>query len=1265
MVTGNDDSIEVENNNESIGPTVNNQATNVSNKILIKGRKMKRLTKKLNELDESDEEFFNSSDDKKKSKSNQQSENSSVKSSDDNNKTFGLKFHNKLLNTGKILSHWNDNPQKIIVDMKLMERTNKIIQKIATVGLDNPINNANDNETNFESKPLERWSSNIHPEHEIDKTNPIIEEKLARIQQVETQIARSESTKNDETIFYDKENCPVSNDMEKSKEFFDKTLSINDTAQVLKNFSSITNSWLSGLSSATKLVGEATKTAASTTMNHAAKHLVNAQNIISTNASAVVDLSLPVGKNLQKVFESEDNQISNAEQDSFVTDDWINNDDDDWDDPIVLNNKSEPVLNETKKFKRISPIISNSIKSLEKEVSLDEQSTKMTESDCTEKIDSKANDDGWDDWDDDVETNEENVESSLDDLKSSNVEDKTLNLIIEEFPKESVQAMDEQNDWDDNEIDIQITDEQLDSPEMEQKSENEDNDVNQTTLEESPSHQQNNDELTESELEERRKAVFPGIGRIYDDDGVQILCTCPAYYPPPENVDDNEDEIVNGWDDQDDNEIELQIPDEQPNLPEMVENDVEQTTPEESPSDQQNNDELTEAELEERRKAIFPGIGRIYDDNGVQILCICPAYHPPPTDTVNENDDEIVDGWDDWEDKDIDVPDEQSDPTEIEPKPEEIEQPIEDAIHLNNVNDTLLIEENESNNQETDLNDNKKQESPIPSSFDIEKPFSDEKISTNSDSQLEFENFECNIPAEPMSDSDEIKDENIQTVIKNFNVLSSAPLPEKIDIQICDEQPDLPEMEENDVEQTTTEKSPSDQQNVDHELRISDEDFIMNCNQEEKNDWCDENIDIQNEMKIDNDDDDEVINEDLQSNMIENHVENNHDVKSINSNDGETNFVDCSQSDQFDSSTVQLESIQTSFNEPEKIDSAVLILPHSTESPEHKIVKKSDPIFDDEQDGWNESPQHKISDPVFDDKQDGWDDWEEEPEKPQFDHNKSLKSEEKMKTSGVEFESVSNIEQENSENLEDIEKSKLNSIVNNKESTTTKAKSEKSQPKFKEITDNNDDWNDWTEKDSKIVETKPLLKTDSKINRLLSKNKPKFNIVDRFDSDSKDQQNKTKPKFAKIVDDDNDWNEQDWTESSSNTKKTSSVTIKSVTNKSSQHSSMATAMMAPASISSKQYQQLYNQVQSSNSHYSNNSSQQSLPPTSSGGDFRSALKTAAVSTMSHAVRNWSFNPVSIFDSVVDNLSNVVGVPSAEEMATMMRKQNQQQQPKKN
>ena len=139
------------------------------------------------------------------------------------------------------------------------------------------------------------------------------------------------------------------------------------------------------------------------------------------------------------------------------------------------------------------------------------------------------------------------------------------------------------------------------------------------------------------------------------------------------------------------------------------------------------------------------------------------------------------------------------------------------------------------------------------------------------------------------------------------------------------------------------------------------------------------------------------------------------------------------------------------------------------------------------------------------------------------------------------------------------------------------------------------------------------------------KNKPKFNIVDRFDSDSK-QQNKSKPKFAKINDDDDAWDddEQDWTKRS-NTKKT--VATKFENNKSSQNS-MATAIMAPSSISSKQYHQLHNQVQS-NSYHSNSSQQQP----SSSGDFRSAIKTAAVATVSHAVRNWSFNPVSIFDSV--------------------------------
>ncbi|OTF82098.1 hypothetical protein BLA29_005153, partial [Euroglyphus maynei] len=178
---------------------------------------------------------------------------------------------------------------------------------------------------------------------------------------------------------------------------------------------------------------------------------------------------------------------------------------------------------------------------------------------------------------------------------------------------------------------------------------------------------------------------------------------------------------------------------------------------------------------------------------------------------------------------------------------------------------------------------------------------------------------------------------------------------------------------------------------------------------------------------------------------------------------------------------------------------------------------------------------------------------------------------------------------------------------------------ENSQCTFEEEPDK--DWDDWTEKDS-VVETKPL-KTNSKISRLLSSRKPKFNLVDRFDSVSK-QKNKTKPKFSDIIDDDN-WNddEQDWAKPS-NTKKTVTTTFEN--GKSSKHS-MATATMTPASISSKQYHHLHNQVQS-NPYHSN-----SFQQPSSGGDFRSALKTAAVSTMSHAVRNWSFNPVSILDSV--------------------------------
>ncbi|OTF73332.1 hypothetical protein BLA29_001040 [Euroglyphus maynei] len=465
MVTSDDDPI-AKNNHEHIVPNVNIERRNGPKKILIKGRKVKRLTKKLNELDESDEEFFNSDDRKKQSASKlqQQSDNSSEKS--DDSKTFGLKFHNKLLNTGKILSHWNDSPQKIIVDMNLLERTNKIIQKIATVGLDNP---SVRDESNFESKPLERWSSSVHSDHENDnasKTNPIVEEKIARIQQVEAQIARSELTKA-ETIFYDKKNCTTRNvdkNMEKSKEIFDKTLALNDTAQVLKNFSTITNSWLSGLSSATKIVGEATKTAASSTMNHAAKHLVNAQNIILTNASAAANASLPVSKNLthaDRLIFGHDNQpqfqASNVEQDFSITNDWVNNDD--WDDePIILAKKSQTVLNETTEIleKEESIDVSNDKLDNVEHDDHEQQLLKISESnsDSIEKTHYNAihcSDDGWGDWDD-VDETIENIES-INDSKSENDDDKTseasdqVDEILDQisFPSEIVPLQSEMN----------------------------------------------------------------------------------------------------------------------------------------------------------------------------------------------------------------------------------------------------------------------------------------------------------------------------------------------------------------------------------------------------------------------------------------------------------------------------------------------------------------------------------------------------------------------------------------------------------------------------------------------------------------------------------------------------------------------------------------------------------------------------------------------------------------------------------------------------
>lgn len=815
MVNGDEDSISSNNHDEL---DVNIERRNVSKKILIKGRKVKRLTKNFNELDESDEEFFNSSDGKKPivSKSHNQSDNSSEKS--DDSKTFGLKFHNKLLNTGKILSHWNDNPQKIIVDMKLLERTNKIIQKIATVGLDNP-SSLNNDEQNFESKPLERWSSSIESGHETDstsKTNPIVEEKLARIQQVETQIAKSELPKV-ETIFYDKENCSIPNaekDMEKSKEIFDKTLATNDTAQALINFSNITNSWLSGLSSATKIVGEATKTAASTTMNHAAKQLVNAQNIILTNAA-----SLPVAKNLTNVDRlifGQDNQptshTSSIEPDSTIADDWAN----DWDDePIVLAKKSQTLsnettipLSETKEIPEIGslcnnesvpflcicpPYIPNSNDSSVKEEPLDGwddnydiEQTKIPESNENEDV--KSINDGWDHWEDD-ETSE-NVESFSKDLKSKTNDHETQSSLIKDDVDE----------------------------------------IGAFTEDQSPAEIKFFDQIS-----------------------------CPSEIPPFESADDQWEN--NDCDIDSNDEIILN------SLPSAVNNPMLQQIVQdlELKSDNQFNNDNGIAEkvpliIENFEDSILTANKANDSDNIVSSDSSTDwEYQKNPIEDRNESfiakeQDEIVDGWDDWEDKEIEaqITDEQPNSSEIEHQCQSIEQkpnPIDWSIDLNS-ND-MLTKESELNVQEIVTNHDKNQ------IVQIDESKSDEKISTDFDLQLESENLECNtISAATLSDLDAFK-EKITTVIDNISeprVLPSS----------------TPSFEEMAVE-TTAEKIPLDQIN-DDELQIKNEEKIeiypdvgpiyneddldlnnSNSRQEgdqEKNDWCEKNIDNQIELEI-------------------------------------------------------------------------------------------------------------------------------------------------------------------------------------------------------------------------------------------------------------------------------------------------------------------------------------------------------------------------------------------------------------------------------
>ena len=275
---------------------------------------MKKRPRKICDSDDSDNENKLSKDVRKIQK-------------DNSSKLLDIKsvFQNKILSTGKILTHWNDNNN-------LMKRTNNIINKFTTTGLDNIFSTENSN-LSFDDWPLnfEDTSESIDskdvscdnlaintvedavlPTTHVDQIVPPEESLLKQNLKtsVEQKIVSNENVANNQIL----------KEEESAKRIFDNAFgSNNSSAPVFSSF----NSWFSDLSSATKI-------AASSTVK---KLTSNAQTLLN-NTVGTADTSKPYtvsesNISMQKSFEEKNSP-----------DDW----EDDWDDePVILRKTGESV----------------------------------------------------------------------------------------------------------------------------------------------------------------------------------------------------------------------------------------------------------------------------------------------------------------------------------------------------------------------------------------------------------------------------------------------------------------------------------------------------------------------------------------------------------------------------------------------------------------------------------------------------------------------------------------------------------------------------------------------------------------------------------------------------------------------------------------------------------------------------------------------------------------------------------------------------------
>lgn len=285
------------------------------------------------------------------------------------------------------------------------------------------------------------------------------------------------------------------------------------------------------------------------------------------------------------------------------------------------------------------------------------------------------------------------------------------------------------------------------------------------------------------------------------------------------------------------------------------------------------------------------------------------------------------------------------------------------------------------------------------------------------------------------------------------------------------------------------------------------------------------------------------------------------------------------------------------------------------------------------------------------DGSESWDDWSEEPIGDISSDNKVAKDagktidnsssqwrNDESQVSTVKGKPVSkmtsNVEQSKKTSSESKSKDKINEKKIVAKNDTVKSTAVNLPEKFSKLNLKDkrkltkttpNEWEDWNEdfdnaanQDSgvamlsvssseKIIDQMPA--TATKKSEPVKKSK--FNVIDSWDDSGegrKLEQNRRKAKFN-VVSEDSDWS-TDWDSSK---------------NKPQQ----------------QQQHQTYPSVSAQNIQSSSNQSPQSFsncpnPSSSDSGwfsSFKNATKTAAVTTMTHAVKNWSFNPTNLLDSV--------------------------------